>query len=117
LSPSTTWYYRLIAENAGGISYGPSGTFTTAKSSSKCFIATAAYGSHLEPEVEVLRTFRDEKLAKTAAGRGFISLYYSLSPPVAEVIAHNERAREATRVILEPLVKAAKWSLEHAETP
>ena len=30
LDPSTTYHYRVVAANAGGTSYGPDGTFTTA---------------------------------------------------------------------------------------
>ena len=68
-----------------------------------CFIATAAYGSALEPHVVVLRQFRDRHLQRTALGRAFIRYYYRYSPPLAEFIAEHPRARLATRMMLTPL--------------
>jgi hypothetical protein len=69
-----------------------------------CFIATAAYGSYLDPHVAVLRAFRDDYLLKTWAGRDFVGLYYRFSPPVARVIAKHAALRMITRWLLTPLV-------------
>ncbi|MDO5297220.1 MAG: S8 family serine peptidase [bacterium] len=69
-----------------------------------CFIATAAYGSYLEPEVMTLRRFRDRSLITNAPGRAFVKLYYTYSPAAAEFIAAHPSARWATRVALTPLV-------------
>jgi uncharacterized repeat protein (TIGR01451 family) len=76
---------------------------------SGCFIATAAYGSPLEPHVEALRRFRDEHLRASAAGRAFIAWYYEYSPPVAAVIARHESLRWLTRAALTPLVYAIEF--------
>jgi YVTN family beta-propeller protein len=71
-----------------------------------CFIATAAYGSFLDPHVHALREFRDRRLRTNAFGREFISFYYDHSPHVAAFIAAHESARVGTRLLLTPLVFA-----------
>jgi len=71
-----------------------------------CFIATAAYGSALEPHVVALRQFRDRYLQHTALGRAFIRFYYRHSPPLAAVIAEHPALRSATRAVLTPVVLA-----------
>ncbi len=71
---------------------------------SGCFIATAAYGSYMEPDVLILRTWRDEVLLTNALGRKFVSLYYKYSPPIANVIAKDDNLKALTRVALLPLI-------------
>jgi hypothetical protein len=73
-----------------------------------CFIATAAYGSAMVPEVAALRTWRDRYLAPHAAGRAFIAAYQTWSPPAADAIRRSEMLRAATRVVLWPVVGVAK---------
>lgn len=58
----------------------------TRTGSGGCYIATAVYGSYDAPEVLVLREFRDERLAKSPWGRGFIRLYYRISPTLAKLV-------------------------------
>ena len=76
-----------------------------------CFIATAAYGSYLHPQVQLLRNFRDEYLLSTTPGQTFVAFYYRTSPPVAEFIARHAVLRGLTRLALTPLVLAVAHPL------
>jgi subtilisin family serine protease len=71
-----------------------------------CFIATAAYGSYLDPHVETLRNFRDEVLLESAWGRRFVDFYYGWSPAAARFIAGRPLLRGASRLALTPIVFA-----------
>ena len=76
-----------------------------------CFIATAAYGSYLDPHVQALRDFRDEYLTTNSAGRAFVALYEAYSPPVAALIARHESLKVATRAVLTPLIYGISYPL------
>ena len=76
-----------------------------------CYIATAAYGSDLNGNVQVLRDFRDEYLLTNAPGRALVGLYYRTSPPVADFIAQRPALRLAVRATLTPVVYAVKFPL------
>jgi hypothetical protein len=69
-----------------------------------CFIATAAFGSAMEPHVGILRDFRDKYLITNVFGRLLVNTYYRLSPPVADHISKHELLRRVVRVGLLPLV-------------
>ena len=83
----------------------------TGDSGSDCFIATAAYGSLLDPHVVELRQFRDQYLKRSALGRSFIRFYYRHSPPIAAVIARHEWLRLLVRMLLTPLVLTIAFPL------
>jgi len=73
-----------------------------------CIIATATYGSELSPEVQFLRSFRDQQVKSTFAGDQFMvafnAWYYSFSPYIAQFIAGNAFARAVMKVLLYPLI-------------
>ncbi|GAB6162854.1 hypothetical protein JCM12298_20140 [Desulfothermus naphthae] len=102
----TFWVEHLSAFGIGG----EETTEDTSKVSGdggggdNCFIATAAYGSLLEPHVKILRQFRDVYLLPNSLGTAFVKTYYKYSPPIAQFIAQHEVLRAAVRVSLLPLV-------------
>jgi hypothetical protein len=78
-----------------------------------CFIAVAAFGSPLAPQVQLLREFRDRYLLTHAAGRLFVAAYYRVSPPLAKRVAQSEILRSLVRAGLLPVLawtKLALWS-------
>jgi hypothetical protein len=79
--------------------------------SSDCFVATAAYGSFLEPEVMSLRRFRDRHLLTNAAGRYFVGFYYRHSPPIADYIRERDSLRAVVRALLAILVYSIEYPL------
>ncbi len=90
---------------------GGSGSNSGGGGSGGCFIATAAYGSYLDPHVKVLRDFRDACLLTNGPGRAFVSVYYRFSPPIADFIREHEGLRFAVRAVLTPLVFALEYRL------
>jgi hypothetical protein len=80
--------------------------------SSGCFIATAAYGSMMEPHVKILRDFRDRFLLVNTAGKGFVCLYNTYSPPIADFIANHDNLRAIVRVSLLPIIGASWLALK-----
>lgn len=74
-----------------------------------CFIATAAYGSWLDPHVATLRHFRDRWLLTNAPGQSFVDWYYRVSPPLADWIAARDWARALVRGVLAPVVLAIAY--------
>lgn len=80
------------------------GTTTTGGTSSTCFIATAAYGTPMAQEIDVLRDFRDTHLLGNSLGSAFVDAYYRMSPPVADTVATTPALRAAVRMVLAPVI-------------
>lgn len=77
-----------------------------------CFIATAAYRSHMEPQVKALREFHDRFLLTNSVGKTFVHFYYTYSPPVADFIARHNTLRAVVRLSLLPLVGVSWMTLQ-----
>ncbi len=73
----------------------------------ECFIATATFGSPLEPRIDMLRAFRDQVLVRSAAGCRLVDLYYAKSPPLALFIERHPVLRAVVRVLLFPVIGIA----------
>jgi hypothetical protein len=69
-----------------------------------CFIATAAFGSPMAGQVEILRQFRDRYLLKNALGQKFVAWYYRNGPVAANFIKDKPLVKAAVRVALYPLI-------------
>jgi hypothetical protein len=117
LQPGATYYMAVTAyddsRNESGFSneivYATSPESSPASSSgNRCFIATAAFGSPMAPEVALLRAFRDTWLLTNAPGRIFVDFYYRVSPPIADFISRDENRKQITRMALAPLIFCVK---------
>ena len=75
-----------------------------------CLIATAAYGSEMAPQVQLLREIRDNQLMNTESGSAFMSgfneLYYSFSPTIADMERENPMFKEAVKLGLTPMLSS-----------
>jgi hypothetical protein len=82
---------------------------------SGCFIATAAYGSALAPEVQFLRELRDNVLRRTGWGSRFFEeywrRYYEFSPGVAAQMDQDPEFRRIIRwSVVTPMINYLKWT-------
>ena len=99
------WYTVCI--NCDGDSDGDS-TWIIAS----CFIATAAYGSPMQPFVKILREFRDCFLLTNCIGKAFVKFYYKYSPSMANFIAGHATFRVIVRVSLLPVVGMGRLAMK-----
>jgi len=83
-----------------------------------CLIATAAYGSELAPQVQLLREIRDNTVLQTQSGTSFMTafnqFYYSFSPAIADYERENTVFKETVKLTLTPLL-ASLTLLQHAD--
>ena len=79
-------------------------TVTTSSSNKNCFIATAAFGSPVAGQVEILRQFRDKYLLTNALGKNFVAWYYNNGPIAANWIKDKPLAKVAVQMALYPLI-------------
>ncbi|MCX8063673.1 MAG: hypothetical protein N3G21_00685 [Candidatus Hydrogenedentes bacterium] len=91
----------MIAIILGAVGEGTSG-------GGPCFIATAAYGTPLAEEINVLRAIRDNFMLTNVAGTAFVEFYYNISPPIAEFVGQHPFVATLIRIFLIPLVTAGK---------
>jgi len=78
------------------------------ESNGGCLIATAAFGTELAPQVQMLRELRDNTVLSTASGvsfmTGFNAFYYSFSPTIADWERQNPMFQEVVRMTITPLI-------------
>lgn len=73
-----------------------------------CFVATAAYGSLMANDVEMLRSFRDSVLRSTVFGELAVEAYYTFGPSVAGVVGESELLRATARGVLSPIIAVVR---------
>jgi hypothetical protein len=61
-----------------------------------------------QESLNILRKFRDEKLAKTDKGRTFIKLYYQYGPLIYKILENNPDIKEKYRDALKKLIPIIK---------
>ena len=84
-----------------------------------CLIATAAYGSELAPQIQMLREIRDNQLMNTESGSAFMAtfndIYYSFSPTIADMERESPVFKEIVKAGLTPMLSTLAI-MENAET-
>ncbi len=102
-------FKTIVAVGTGAAS--PAGTPVGDQGSppqSGCLIATAAFGSELAPQVQVLRDFRDNRILQTSSGASFMaafnSWYYSFSPAIADYERGQPWLQQTVRIAIYPLL-------------
>ena len=84
-----------------------------------CLIATAAYGSEMAPQVQLLREIRDNQLMNTESGSAFMGtfneLYYTFSPTIADMERESPLFKEAVKLGLTPMLSSLAI-MENAES-
>lgn len=74
----------------------------------KCFIATSTFGDPFCEPVVYLRIFRDYFLINHRVGRLLISLYYQLSPAIADKIEQSIALKTISSFLLRCLIKCIR---------
>lgn len=72
-----------------------------------CLIATAAYGTEMAAQVQMLRETRGD-VSGTSSGAAFLTgfnqFYYSFSPTISDMERQNPAFKEAVRVAITPMI-------------
>jgi len=98
-----------FTEMIGQVSAQPSSVGSSdSKTGGGCLIATAAFGSELAPQVQMLREVRDNVVFRTDSGMAFMgtfnSLYYLFSPTVADLERQNPMFKEMMKITITPML-------------
>jgi hypothetical protein len=109
LLPATTYYIGVRAYD-GCMNKGPLKVLEVATATRQsgevdaCFVATAAFGSIMANDVEMLRRFRDTFLRQNVLGELAVESYYTFGPALAGVVGESDELRGVARDGLSPLV-------------
>jgi len=84
---------------------------------SGCFVATAAWGSAMGPEVSAMRRVRDRLRPTSVLFAAATDIYYRSGPAAADVLRRSNTARAVVRRFLGPLGAVAQMATERAIAP
>jgi len=116
---NTPGSYTLVVQAIGGGVAKTANVYVKVEEEKRCLIATAAFGSELSPQVQILRGFRDGFVMKTFAGSQFMnvfnSFYYSWSPYVAKAEENNQFLRGVIKSMIYPLIYSLEFSRRVAQ--
>lgn len=100
----TVTFTRVIGDAAAQPSNGQTGD----NGNGGCLIATAAYGTEMSEQVQLLREVRDGVLLSTESGAGFMtafnSIYYSFSPNIADLERQSPVFKEIVKATITPML-------------
>ena len=75
-----------------------------------CLIATAAYGTELAPQVQLLREIRDNIVMRTNSGTAFVTgfnqVYYLFSPTIADLERQNPAFQDLVKLFIFPMLSS-----------
>ena len=98
------YWYTKAAEQGSKAAKDGLRKLDTGKGPGGCYVATCVYGSYDCPEVWTLRRFRDTSLSASWLGRGFIRLYYAISPKIVELFGNKKWFNCVWKPVLNKLV-------------
>ena len=98
-----------FTEMVGQASVQPSSVDNTgSKTGGGCLIATAAFGTEMAPQVQLLREVRDSVVFSTGSGMIFMNafndVYYSFSPTVADWERQSPIFKEVVKTAVAPML-------------
>lgn len=99
-------YIPSLSRNAQNAKSSNNTTLYTSGKNTKegCYIATMAYGNYNHPKVLVLRKYRDDVLLKTALGKLFVKVYYTVSPHMVACLKRHHKTNCIIRKVLDRIV-------------
>jgi hypothetical protein len=99
---------QLLAVESTNAQFGIAHAVGECQSFGGCLIATAAFGTELAPQVQLLREIRDNVLFSTGAGTsfmaGFNEFYYAFSPTVADWERQSPLFKEVVKTAITPML-------------
>ena len=96
--------YRPLPSSSSYKNKHNSSYFSNSSKKEGCYIATMIYGDYNNPNVLVLRKFRDEHLLTSVMGTLFVRLYYWISPKLVKKWHNKKRINAIIHNLLNGIV-------------